>query len=290
MLSSRPLRRRLSVESLEDRNLLAVDAFMKIGDIKGESTAKGPDKTIDVLSWSWGTSQSHSGGGGGGSGKVSVHDISITKSVDSVSTQLAAAALKGTPVGKVELTLVKGDPGDRVSYFTYELKNVRITSYQVSGSTDGSNTLPMESLSLNFDKINWEYVDQGMKKVKGHSDAADTLGPDINGDGTRDPLFFNYALLADLNQDGLLDIAYASNPNNPNTVVPDWNGDGLADQVLAPEPSPTTVQFQVVTLGAPPTIQLAEGDYDEDGAIDAIFALDLNGDGLADVLTSLKDD
>ncbi|MGV8719825.1 type VI secretion system receptor/chaperone Hcp, partial [Pseudomonas aeruginosa] len=47
---------------------MAVDMFIKIGDVKGESKDKTHAEEIDVLAWSWGMSQSgsmHMGGGGG---------------------------------------------------------------------------------------------------------------------------------------------------------------------------------------------------------------------------------
>jgi type VI secretion system secreted protein Hcp len=55
---------------------MAVDMFLKVDGIEGESQDEKHAKEIDVLSWSWGMSQSgtsHMGGGGGG-GKVAVQD------------------------------------------------------------------------------------------------------------------------------------------------------------------------------------------------------------------------
>ena len=57
---------------------MAVDMFVKIGDIKGESKDDKHKEEIDVLSWSWGVSQSGtmSSGGGGGAGKANFDDFS----------------------------------------------------------------------------------------------------------------------------------------------------------------------------------------------------------------------
>ena len=47
---------------------MAVDMFIKIGDIDGESVDAKHAKEIDVLAWSWGMSPSgttHTAGGGG---------------------------------------------------------------------------------------------------------------------------------------------------------------------------------------------------------------------------------
>jgi len=75
---------------------MAANMFIKIGDIKGESTDKTHAGEIDVLSWSWGMSQSgtpHTGGGG--AGKVSVQDISVTKFFDSATPPVMLACCNG---------------------------------------------------------------------------------------------------------------------------------------------------------------------------------------------------
>ena len=51
---------------------MAVDMFIKIGDIKGESTDDKHKDEIDVLSWSLGATQSGTSGHGGGGDRKSV--------------------------------------------------------------------------------------------------------------------------------------------------------------------------------------------------------------------------
>ena len=59
---------------------MAVDMYIKMGDVKGESVDSKHKDEIDVLAWSWGLSQSGTMhmGGGGGAGKVNVQDLSFT--------------------------------------------------------------------------------------------------------------------------------------------------------------------------------------------------------------------
>jgi type VI secretion system secreted protein Hcp len=282
MLSSRPLRRRLAVEALEDRTLLAADMYLKLPGIDGEATDKGHKNEIDIYSWHWGTSQS---GGGGGSGKVSVHDISVTKLQDSASPKLAQAAVSGKTFGTVEITLEDRDSGTPLEYIKYELKDVVISSYQTSGGS-GGDPLPLESLSLNFTKIYFEYKEQD-KKVKGRTAVVDAKGPDINVDGRADPVYFNHALIADLDRDGDLDLVVAANPNNPNTVVTDLDGDGEPDSAPPPDPGQAGLVIEVHQIGQPSQVRVAVGDVNGDGVIDAFFALDLDDDGLADTLAGL---
>ena len=69
---------------------MAVDMFLKLDGIKGESQDHKHKDEIHIESFSWGMNQTgaHGVGGGGGAGKVSVHDISITKFVEKSTSAL----------------------------------------------------------------------------------------------------------------------------------------------------------------------------------------------------------
>jgi type VI secretion system secreted protein Hcp len=77
---------------------MAVDIFLKINGVDGESGDDKHKKEIDVLAWSWGLSNSGSAhvGGGAGSGKVNVQDLSVTKWVDASTPKLVLACCNGT--------------------------------------------------------------------------------------------------------------------------------------------------------------------------------------------------
>ena len=157
---------------------MAVDMFIKIGDIKGESIDKGGHKEeIDVLAWSWGLSQSGSfhGGSGGGAGKVSIQDISVTKYVDTASTALVLACCKGTHIDSAVLTVRKA--GDKpLEYIKITLTKVLVSSVSTGGS--GGEDRLTENLSLNFAKFKVEYTKQA---DKGGKDATSTAEWDIPG-------------------------------------------------------------------------------------------------------------
>src|SRR4030081_2471086 len=74
----------------KERQLMAIDMFMKLDDIKGESVDGSHKGEVDVLSWTWGASQAGSAqvGGGTGSGKVQVQDLSFSKYTDRASPVL----------------------------------------------------------------------------------------------------------------------------------------------------------------------------------------------------------
>ena len=89
---------------------MAIDMFLKIEGVEGESTDKSHQGEIDILSWSWGMSQSGTThmGGGGGSGKVSVQDLSLTKYIDKSSTVLLTHCATGKHIPKAVLTVRNG--------------------------------------------------------------------------------------------------------------------------------------------------------------------------------------
>lgn len=144
---------------------MAVDMFMKIETVTGESVDKTHAGEIDVLAWSWGASQSGTThqGGGGGSGKVSVQDLSFTKYVDSSSSVLLKGVCEGTHFDKAKLTVRKAG-GTPVEYIIIEMKEVIITSLSTGGS--GGEDRLTENVTLNFAEVKFSYQEQDPKGAK----------------------------------------------------------------------------------------------------------------------------
>jgi type VI secretion system secreted protein Hcp len=90
---------------------------------------------------------------------VVLEDIVLVKELDKSSPKLAEAICRGAvfPIVVIHLTASFGDAG-RVTYFAYELKNVRITSYSIGGSARSADR-PTEQLSLNFEEIKVTYTE-----------------------------------------------------------------------------------------------------------------------------------
>lgn len=144
---------------------MAVDMFIKIGTVAGESRDKTHKGDIDVLAWSWGCSNSGTAhtGGGGGAGKANVQDLSFTKYVDKASPTLILASLKGTHFE--EATLVVRKAGDTpLEYLKITLTEVLVTSVSTGGS--GGEDRLTENVSLNFAKIKYAYQPQDAKGAK----------------------------------------------------------------------------------------------------------------------------
>ncbi len=144
---------------------MAVDMFMKIKTIEGESTDKTHKKEIDVLDGSWGLSQSGTThvGGGGGSGKVSVQDLSFTKYVDSSSNALILGCCSGEHYDEALLTVRKAGK-DPLEYIKITMKEVIVTSVTTGGS--GGEDRLTENVTLNFAEFKFEYQPQSAKGGK----------------------------------------------------------------------------------------------------------------------------
>src|SRR5262245_42557819 len=117
---------------------MAVDFFIKIGEVKGESKDGKYPEWIDVLSFSWGLSQSGSfgHGGGGGTGKVNVQDLSFMKRMDTATPDLMlhCAAGEHYPEATLIARAAGGVKNKPVEYMKIVLTDVIITSVQHSGS------------------------------------------------------------------------------------------------------------------------------------------------------------
>jgi len=139
---------------------MAADCFLKIEGIDGESEDANHKGEIEVLSWSWGASQpaSMATGSGGGSGKVNMQDFSFSFRNGKASPKLMLACAKGKHIKSAVFTCRKAG-GDQEEYLVFTLSDCIVSSYQTGGS--GGEDLPIESLTLNFAKVEMQYKPQG---------------------------------------------------------------------------------------------------------------------------------
>jgi type VI secretion system secreted protein Hcp len=137
---------------------MAFDAFLKIEGIDGESTDQQHKGEIDVFSWSWGATQAIAAGTGGGgtAGKVSMQDFHFTTRVNKASPVLFASCASGKHIDTATLSVRKA--GDRsYDYIKITLSDVLVSGYLPAGAPDDAAS---EEVSLNFAKIEFEYVPQ----------------------------------------------------------------------------------------------------------------------------------
>lgn len=147
---------------------MAVDMFIKIDTIPGESMDDKHKGEIDIESYSFGMTQTGIGhvGGGSGSGKVNMQDLHFVKRVDAASHALLLACAAGTHIK--EATLVVRRAGDKpLDYLKIKLEDILVSSVQDGGSN--GNEIPTEQVSLNFTKVYYGYNKQ---KADGSADGA----------------------------------------------------------------------------------------------------------------------
>jgi type VI secretion system secreted protein Hcp len=154
---------------------MAMDMFIKIGDLKGESEDKTHKDSVDVLAWSWGLSQSGTThiGQGSGAGKVNVQDLSFTKYIDVSSPELMLACCNGKHFPEAKLTVRKAGETP-LEYLKITMTDVMVASVSTGGS--GGEDKLTENVTLNFGKVKVEYVEQTKTGGQG---AKPTMGWDI---------------------------------------------------------------------------------------------------------------
>jgi type VI secretion system secreted protein Hcp len=137
---------------------MAIDMFLKVDGIKGESPDAQHKDEISIESFSFGVHQTgtSANGGGGGAGKASFEDIHVTKKADVASPLLMEACATGKHIKSALLTVRKAG-GKQEDYYKIKLTDLLVTSHQNTGH--GADT-PMEQVSLNFSKIQFEYYPQ----------------------------------------------------------------------------------------------------------------------------------
>ena len=142
---------------------MAVDMFLKINTVDGESRDKVHGKEIDVLSWSWGMSNGGSAhvGGGAGAGKANVQDLQVTKYVDSSSPILLLSCFSGKHHPNALLSVRKAGGQSPLEYFKIKLQEVFITSVVTGGH--GHDDRLTEQVSLNFAQGAVDYTPQTAK-------------------------------------------------------------------------------------------------------------------------------
>jgi len=141
--------------------------LVKCDDWQGESKVTGFEKYFEVSSFQFGVGRAISSARGTSTREgniVSVSEITLTKEADKTSVKLFEEALHGPLSRKVEIAFVRQGSGNKpVAYITMKLEGCGISGFSMSSGGDR----PSESLTLNFDKIEYNY---------------DPIGDDLSGD------------------------------------------------------------------------------------------------------------
>ena len=138
---------------------MAVDFFLKIEGIEGESKDSKHAGEIDVLGWSFGAHQAGTmaAGGGGGSGKVSMQDFTFLMYMCKATPKLLQHCASGKHVPSATFTARKAGEQQQ-EYLKIKFTDLLVSSYSTGAAASADQGI--ESISLNFAKIEFEYREQ----------------------------------------------------------------------------------------------------------------------------------
>jgi len=154
---------------------MAVNTFIKITDVVGESVDMRHPGEIDVLSWNWGMGQPAptQPGAGGGAGQVAIHDLSFGKYTDKATPIMMKHCVTGRRIASAVLTVRKSG-SKPLEYIKMTMTDVVIVS--VATGASGEEERMTEHVVLKFAKVAFQYVPQ---KADGSGDVPVKMGWDI---------------------------------------------------------------------------------------------------------------
>ncbi len=143
--------------------------FLEVQDkvkINGESTLKGFEKFVEIMSFSHGVSnfiQAATSNTGRSTGRPDIQELSVSKNLDATTPELNYNCAMAQNLGITRVHLVRQDAtadstnANAIDYMIYEMTDTMVASVNVGG---GGGGIPMETVSLNFNKITWTYKPQ----------------------------------------------------------------------------------------------------------------------------------
>jgi type VI secretion system secreted protein Hcp len=141
---------------------MAIDVYLQIYGIKGESMDETHRDWIECATAHFGVHQPRSAtastGGGHTAERVHMEDIFFTKVADLSSPLLLQTCSMGKTIPKAKFEFMRADgQGVRIKYFQIELENVLIG--RVSPRIQPGAILK-ENITLKFAKVRWQYTQQ----------------------------------------------------------------------------------------------------------------------------------
>jgi type VI secretion system secreted protein Hcp len=136
---------------------MAVDYFLKLTDIDGESVDDKFKNQIQLMSWSWGASQvsSVAGTGGSGAGKVDLSDFSVMGYFDKATPKFFKSICSGVHIKTGSMSAVKSGAEGK-PYLKVDFKELFVSSLQISASSE----IPTVSISFSYNEIKIDYYAQ----------------------------------------------------------------------------------------------------------------------------------
>lgn len=142
---------------------MAIDVYLQIEGIKGESADERHKDWIECTSAVWSVTQPRSAtastGGGHTAERCDHGDVVISKLADLASPILLQTCSAGRTIPKAKFEFMRADgQGERVKYFEIELENVLIGA--VVPCIRGGEGILSEHVSLKYSRVKWKYSQQ----------------------------------------------------------------------------------------------------------------------------------
>ena len=141
--------------------MAAVDYFLHIDGVVGESQDAQYRGAIQLLAWRWyaqntGTMQY---GGGGGAGRAKMDDFHFTMRTNAATPKLIQKLASGEHIPRAVLVCRKAGKTPR-EYLRVTFEDCVVATYTTGSTELSGETIPREGISLNFAKITFEYREQ----------------------------------------------------------------------------------------------------------------------------------
>ena len=138
--------------------MATVDLFLKIDGISGESQDAKHKGEIDLQSFSWAETSESGRSQGAGAGKAAMQDFHFVTRVNKASPLLFLACAMGKHIKDALLTARKAGK-EQQEFLLFKFSDLLISSYQIGGAEEVGE-VPMEQVSFNFSRIDFEYRPQ----------------------------------------------------------------------------------------------------------------------------------
>ncbi|CAG0996852.1 Protein hcp1 [Phycisphaerales bacterium] len=137
---------------------MAVDAFLKIEGVTGESMDSKYPKWIDVLSFGYGVTQTGAASAGGGltAGKANLNEFTFTQKVHLGSPEMFIRCCTGKTAPTSNFVVRKSGGDVQLDFLKINMKNVVITKVETQGGSSGDE-IPTENVGMTCEEMSIYY-------------------------------------------------------------------------------------------------------------------------------------
>jgi type VI secretion system secreted protein Hcp len=142
---------------------MPLTAYLKIGDIRGESQRADHEDEIDIHDMMWNIEQGSAAqvGKGRSRARAQISGLYLNKFVDASSAYLALACMQGKSFPDMILAVRKDSGEAHLDYLTITMENVLISKYEVLGvGAQEDGQVIEEQIGLVFENVTYKYVVQ----------------------------------------------------------------------------------------------------------------------------------